>query len=105
MPILSQFLLLNYIGKGKPYFGAIKMRKDETKKVIPNISKAKKILKWKKGGLIIFNHCLLNRPSKGSTSCGSCVSISMSGNEKSAISQVFSSNSWFNSAQFLPDSL
>ena len=23
------------------------MRKDETKKVIPNISKAKKILKWK----------------------------------------------------------
>ena len=39
--------ILNYIGKGKPYFGAIKMRKDETKKVIPNISKAKKILKWK----------------------------------------------------------
>ena len=39
--------ILNNTGKGKPLFGAIKMRKDETKKVIPNIFKAKKILKWK----------------------------------------------------------
>ena len=37
----------NKIGKGKPKFGKIKFRKDEIKNLYPNISKAKKILKWK----------------------------------------------------------
>ena len=32
---------------GNPNFGKIKLRKDETLKIYPSISKAKKILKWK----------------------------------------------------------
>ena len=35
------------VGSGKPVFGNIKMRKDETMVLYPNIRKAKKILKWK----------------------------------------------------------
>ncbi len=35
------------VGSGKPVFGNIKMRKDETMVLYPNIHKAKKILKWK----------------------------------------------------------
>lgn len=35
------------IGKGKPLFGAIKMRKDETKILFPDISKTKKEFGWK----------------------------------------------------------
>lgn len=35
------------IGSGKPQFGKIKIRKDEISKLYPNISKARKILKWK----------------------------------------------------------
>ena len=31
---------------GKPQFGKIKLRKDETLKIYPNISKAKKKLNW-----------------------------------------------------------
>jgi nucleoside-diphosphate-sugar epimerase len=34
------------IGSGKPQFGKIKIRKDEISKLYPNISKAKKILRW-----------------------------------------------------------
>ena len=32
---------------GKPNFGKIKLRKDEISKIFPDISKAKKILKWR----------------------------------------------------------
>ena len=35
------------VGSGKPVFGKIKMRKDETMALYPNIRKAKKTLKWK----------------------------------------------------------
>ena len=35
------------VGAGKPLFGKVKMRKDETMALYPNIYKAKKILKWK----------------------------------------------------------
>lgn len=42
--------LINYInkkiGKGKPLFGSIKMRKDEMISIYPSINKIKKILKW-----------------------------------------------------------
>ena len=34
------------VGSGKPIFGKIKLRKDEIRYLYPNISKAKKILKW-----------------------------------------------------------
>ena len=34
------------IGKGKPNFGKIKMRKDEISSLYPNINKLKKKLKW-----------------------------------------------------------
>ncbi len=37
----------NYINKGHPNFGEIKMRKDEEISIFPKITKAKKILKWK----------------------------------------------------------
>lgn len=37
----------NYIGKGKPQFGAIKMRKDEIESLYPDISKVKKKFKWR----------------------------------------------------------
>lgn len=39
--------IIKKIGKGNPLIGSIKMRKDESKKVVPNILKAKKILNWK----------------------------------------------------------
>ena len=32
---------------GKPQFGKIKLRKDETLKIYPNIKKAKKLINWK----------------------------------------------------------
>ena len=32
---------------GKPNFGKIKLRKDESLKIYPSISKAKKLLNWK----------------------------------------------------------
>ena len=35
------------IGFGKPEFGKVKIRKDEIKILYPNISKVKKLLKWK----------------------------------------------------------
>ena len=35
------------IGFGKPEFGKVKIRKDEIKSLYPNISKVKKLLKWK----------------------------------------------------------
>ena len=35
------------IGSGNPKFGKIKLRKDETNKLYPNIKKARKLLKWK----------------------------------------------------------
>ena len=35
------------IGKGKPQFGKIKFRRDETLNLYPDISKAKRLLKWK----------------------------------------------------------
>ena len=35
------------VGSGKPVFGKIKMRKDETTALYTNINKAKKILKWR----------------------------------------------------------
>ena len=34
------------VGRGKPKFGKIKLRKDEIKSLYPNIDKAKRILKW-----------------------------------------------------------
>ena len=37
----------NIIKKGKPEFGKIKMREDETLKLYPDITKLKKIFKWK----------------------------------------------------------
>jgi nucleoside-diphosphate-sugar epimerase len=40
-------LIKRMIGKGKPDFGKIKLRIDESLKLYPNISKAKKILDWK----------------------------------------------------------
>ena len=42
--------VINFLVKrlkgGKPNFGKIKLRKDEILKIYPDISKAKKILKW-----------------------------------------------------------
>ena len=42
--------IINYLIKklrgGKPIFGKIKLRKDEILKIYPDISKAKKVLKW-----------------------------------------------------------
>jgi len=35
------------VGSGNPQFGKIKLRKDETHKLYPDITKAKKILNWK----------------------------------------------------------
>ena len=35
------------IGSGTPKFGKIKLRKDETYKLYPDISKARRLLKWK----------------------------------------------------------
>ncbi len=35
------------VGAGKPIFGKIKMRKDETIALYPNINKAKKLLNWR----------------------------------------------------------
>ena len=35
------------VGSGKPQFGKIKLRKDEISSLYPDITKAKKILKWK----------------------------------------------------------
>ncbi len=39
--------LVNRLKGGKPLFGKIKLRKDEILKIYPDISKAKKILKWR----------------------------------------------------------
>ena len=39
--------IVHLTGGGKPEFGQIPLRRDETKKNFPDISKAKKILKWK----------------------------------------------------------
>ena len=38
--------IIEYIGGGKPIFGSIKMRKDESLKMHPSINKAKKFFKW-----------------------------------------------------------
>ena len=38
--------LVERLKGGKPNFGKIKLRKDEILKIYPDISKAKKILKW-----------------------------------------------------------
>jgi nucleoside-diphosphate-sugar epimerase len=48
-PIMIKNVILKIckiIGSGKPQFGKIKFRKDEIKKLYPNITKAKKILNW-----------------------------------------------------------
>ena len=37
----------NYINKGYPNFGEIKMRKDEQSSIFPKITRAQKILKWR----------------------------------------------------------
>ena len=37
----------NYYKKGKPTYEKIKLRKDESKNIYPDISKIKKKLKWK----------------------------------------------------------
>ena len=37
----------NYIKKGKPNYGKIKLRKDEILKLYPNISKIKKFTNWR----------------------------------------------------------
>lgn len=39
--------IVKYIGKGKPDFSKIKIRSDELSKLYPDITKAKKILKWR----------------------------------------------------------
>ena len=39
-------LLIKKLNGGKPKFGKIKLRKDEIIKIYPDISKAKKILRW-----------------------------------------------------------
>jgi len=55
-------LIKQKIGKGNPKFGLIKLRKEESQNVFPNIKKAKKILNWKpnfpldKGLSITINH-------------------------------------------------
>ena len=36
-----------FFKKGRPLFGKIKSRKDENKEIIADISKIKRILKWK----------------------------------------------------------
>lgn len=40
-------IINNYVKKGSPIFGKIKMRSDETKILYPNISKISKVYKWK----------------------------------------------------------
>lgn len=48
-PILIKKLvkkIVKIIGKGNPKFGALKMRKDETLNLYPNINKIKKEFKW-----------------------------------------------------------
>lgn len=40
-------IINNYVKKGSPVFGKIKMRSDETKILYPNISKISKIYKWR----------------------------------------------------------
>ncbi len=37
----------NYYKKGKPIYGKVKLRKDESKEIYPNVSKIKKVLNWK----------------------------------------------------------
>lgn len=39
--------IVKKINGGKPLFGQLKLRKEETLKIYPNINKAKKILNWK----------------------------------------------------------
>jgi len=39
--------IVNYYRKGKPQFGMIKLRKEEQMIIYPNLTKAKKILKWR----------------------------------------------------------
>jgi nucleoside-diphosphate-sugar epimerase len=39
--------ILGYYKSGNPQFGKIKLRKEEQMKIYPDISKAKKFLKWK----------------------------------------------------------
>ena len=39
-------LTCKIIGKGKPQFGKIKYKKDMNMRLYPNISKAKRILRW-----------------------------------------------------------
>ncbi len=39
--------ILGYYKSGNPQFGKIKLRKEEQMKIYPDISKAKKLLKWK----------------------------------------------------------
>lgn len=39
--------IVNYYREGKPQFGMIKLRKEEQMIIYPNLTKAKKILKWK----------------------------------------------------------
>ena len=41
------YRILNYYRSGNPLFDKIKLRKEEQMKIYPNISKARRILKWK----------------------------------------------------------
>ncbi len=40
-------MITNYINLGKPMFGKIKLRKDESLTYYPNIKKAKRLIKWR----------------------------------------------------------
>ena len=49
-PIKVKDLILmiqNIIKKGKPVFGKLKLRVDESKKIYPNLERSKRILNWK----------------------------------------------------------
>ena len=39
-------MIRNKIGKGKPIFGKIKLRKEEALKFYPNIKKIKRLINW-----------------------------------------------------------
>ena len=40
-------IIQKHLGRGKPLFGKIKLRKDEQKSTFPSIKKANKILRWR----------------------------------------------------------
>ena len=40
-------MIKNYLNSGKPMFGKIELRKDESLKYYPSIKKAKNLINWK----------------------------------------------------------